>query len=259
MVYSKTCFLSGAQRCDGCGWERWAPRGQQLIDVPILEIKKKKKKDMKVTTPEVICSFTCLLIHSFSTYYRRLGIRMPNLSGPSLRKLNHTKSYRGINEFYAANWLLLISQLKAHFPPTWSPEPIRVQLFCVVILKRQDASEFSRGLVETDSSTPNPGPETPFAFLTSSPVLLLRLVHRPYCEQLCSGTFVFSLELPMSQVHQRQNKESTFSHRDTYMCSYRTAVFAMISSTACHLWQEIYKLYRRHTRQDFLTSATISG
>ena len=233
----------------GCPWSavNWCsnPRG------------KKKKTWKSQLQRSSVHSLICLLIHSFSTYYRRLGIRMANLSGPSLRKLNYRKSCGGINEFYAANWFLLIPQLKAHFPPTWSPEPIRLQLLCVVILKLQDASEFSRGLVETDSSTPNPGPETPFAFLTSSQVLLL--VHRPYCEKLCSGTFVFSLELPMSQVHQRQNKESTFSHRDTYTCFYRTAVFAMISSTACHLWQGIKKLYRRHTGQDCLTSVTISG
>ena len=66
MAPSKTCFLSGAQRCDGCAWERWAASGQKLIDVPILEIK--KKKDMKVTAPEVICSFTYLFVDSFISH-----------------------------------------------------------------------------------------------------------------------------------------------------------------------------------------------
>lgn len=39
------------------------PSGQELIDVPILEIK--KKKDMKATAPEFICSFPYSFIDSF--------------------------------------------------------------------------------------------------------------------------------------------------------------------------------------------------
>lgn len=125
MAPSKTCFLSGAQRCDGCAWERWAASGQKLIDVPILEIKKKKTWKSQLQR-SFVHSLICLLIHSFPTYYRRLGIRMPNRSGPSIRKLNHTKSCRGINEFCAVSGFLLVPQVKAHFEPRWSPEPIRL-------------------------------------------------------------------------------------------------------------------------------------
>lgn len=79
-----------------------------------------------------------------------------------------------------------------------------------MLLKLQDASAFSRGLVETDSSTLSPGPETPTAFLTSSQMLVRLLAHRPYCEKLCSGTSVFSLELSVSQYIRDKTKSPPF-------------------------------------------------
>lgn len=92
------------------------PSGQELTDVPILEIKKKKRHESHSSRVHLFISLFIhrLLHYLLSTYYRGLDMGLQNLGGPSFRKLHH-RSCTGINQSHAAKCFLLISQVNFHF------------------------------------------------------------------------------------------------------------------------------------------------
>lgn len=169
---------------------------------------------MKDTAPEFICSFTYLFVDSFIIHLlqetRHLDAK-PRWSLPQ-EASSHKQLYRH-------KWVPCCQVVPSPFPSEFplsihlKPRTHQSSLSVYCFSNCSMPQNLLEGLLKQIPVPSTPRPETPTAFLTSSQVLqlLLLLVRGPHFEKHCSRTSAFSLELPMSQAHQRQNKESTFS------------------------------------------------